>query len=66
MDKIVPVIKALIPLLFALAGAIGIQINPELQPFLEENLVAIVLAIGALASVVPSLRAALKFGKDAK
>jgi hypothetical protein len=66
MDKIVPVIKALIPLLFTLAGAIGIQINPELQPFLEENLVAIVLAIGALASVVPSLRAALKFGKDAK
>ena len=66
MDKIVPVIKALIPFLFTLAGAIGIQINPELQPFLEENLVAIVLAIGALASVVPSLRAALKFGKDAK
>ena len=66
MDKIVPVIKALIPLLFALAGTIGIQINPELQPFLEENLVAIVLAIGALTSVVPSLRAALKFGKDAK
>lgn len=66
MDKLVPVIKALIPFLFTLAGAIGIQINPELQPLLEENLIAIVLAIGALASVVPSLRAALKFGKDAK
>ena len=49
MDKIVPVIKALIPFLFTLAGAIGIEINPELRSILEENLISIVLAIGALA-----------------
>lgn len=66
MDKIVPVIKSLIPFLFTLVGAMGIQINPELQPILEENLIAIVIAISALATVVPSVRAALKFGKDAK
>ena len=66
MDKIVPVIKALIPFLFTLASAIGIEINPELRPILEENLISIVLAIGALATIVPSVRAALKFGKDAK
>jgi hypothetical protein len=66
MDKLVPVIRALVPFAVAALSAAGVSISPEIQATVEENLVAVLLAIGALAAAFPSIKAALKFGEDAK
>ena len=66
MDKIMPVFKAFIPFLFLSLGALGVELSPELKTMVEENLTAILIAVGGLVTAFPSIRAAMKFGKDAK
>lgn len=66
MDKIMPVFRAFIPFLFLSLGALGVELSPEVKAVVEDNLAAILVAVGGLVTAFPSIRAAMKFGKDAK
>lgn len=61
------VATALTPLVVAGLAAVGLQLAPEV---VTGHLEFIILAIGAIGTAIaarfPSIRAALKFGKDAK
>ena len=61
------VATALTPLVVAVLTALGLQFAPEA---VQGNLEFIIIVLGAIGSAIaarfPSVRAALKFGKDAK
>lgn len=64
------IVGAALPLIFAILAALGVNITPEDQAVINENITMILVAVGALGSIAtaltPSVLAALKFGTDAK
>ena len=58
---------ASVPLILAIALALGYQLDPAV---VEQNVTAIIMVLGLVGTVIaglfPSIAAKLKFGKDAK
>jgi hypothetical protein len=65
MEKLVPVFRALVPLLFAAATALGVELSDDIKSAITDNLEYVLVGIGGIAVLFPSIRAAVKFGKDA-
>lgn len=66
MELLKPLLKALFPVVFAVLAASGVELSPEIKLAVEENLTVILLAMGGLGALFPSIKAALKFKQDAK
>lgn len=60
-----PLFRAAMPFLIAALLAAGVNISPELQSVLLNNLEALMMAIGALAAAFPSAKAAVKYKESA-
>lgn len=59
-------LRALAPFISAALVAGGIQISPVLLATVTENISAILLGLGALATAFPSIKAAVKFREKAE
>lgn len=64
-EMIWPLIKAAMPFLLAALAAAGVHISPDLQNLLLNNLDALLLAIGGLGLLTPSVKAAVKYEEKA-
>lgn len=59
-----PLVLALMPLVFALLAAFGISLSEDVKAMIVENVTAILVALGALGTVVPGIVAALRQSRD--
>lgn len=58
VHQIKPLVAALAPFLFALLSALGINLSDDVKNTLVDNLTMVLLGLGVLGSLAPSLRAA--------
>ena len=65
MQNIGPVVRAFIPLAFAIATAFGMSISPEIEAVVKENLELFLVAFAGLSEATPSIREAFAIRKQA-
>ena len=60
MNPVRGVIVAMLPLVFAVLAAFGITLSDDVKKTIQDNVEVILLALGALGTVVPGIAKALK------
>ena len=59
MKDIAPVVRAFIPLVFAIATAFGVAISPEIAAAVKDNIELFLVAFAGLSEATPSIREAI-------
>ena len=59
MQNIGPVVRAFIPLVFAIMTAFGVMLSPEIEMAIKDNLELVLVAFAGLSEATPSIREAI-------
>lgn len=66
MTPVKGIAVALLPLIFAVLAAFGITLSEDVKKTIQDNVEVIILALGALGTVVPGIAKAVKDLIDSK